>query len=74
MKHYEYTKSEFMKETFIICNHCGYNNFKVRLKNFGTCLKCGKIIDEKSYFRKKLGGNLYGKKEKRAIRSSIKNL
>lgn len=73
MKHYEEKRNEFIEKNYITCE-CGYNNRKNRLENFGTCLRCGKIIDERSYFKRKLGGNLYGKKEKRAIRSSIKNL
>ena len=66
MKKYENTKNEFMQERFITCKYCGYNNFKKRLERFGTCLRCGKIIDEKSYFKVKIGGDLYGKKTKRA--------
>ena len=73
MKHYEEKRNEFIEKKYITCE-CGYNNRKNRLENFGTCLRCGRIIDERSYFKRKLGGNLYGKKEKRAIRSSIKNL
>ena len=63
MKKYEDTKNEFMIARFITCKYCGYNNFKNRLENFGTCLRCGEIIDERSYFKRKLGGNLYGKKK-----------
>lgn len=50
------SKKEWINERFITCKYCGYNNFKKRLESFGTCLRCGKIIDEKSYFKKKLGG------------------
>ena len=63
MKKYEDTKNEFMVARFITCPYCGYNNFKNRLENFGTCLRCGEIIDEKSYFKRKVGRSLYGKKK-----------
>lgn len=63
MKKYEDTKNEFMIARFITCPYCGYNNFKNRLENFGTCLRCGEIIDGKSYFKRKVGRNLYGKKK-----------
>lgn len=59
-------REKFVKERFVTCKYCGYNNFKKRLENFGTCLRCGEIIDERSYFKVKLGGKIYGKKIKRA--------
>ena len=62
MKKYEDTRDEFIKERYITCQNCGYNNNKQRLEIYGTCLCCGKIIDERTYFKKKLGGKLYVKK------------
>ncbi len=45
------TKEEFMKDLYVTCNKCGYNNRKDRLENYGTCLLCGEIIDKKIYFK-----------------------
>ena len=44
-------KKEFMGKLYIICDKCGYNNKKKRNENFGTCLRCGEIIDNRLYFR-----------------------
>lgn len=44
---------EFMAKTFIVCD-CGYNNKKENVKMYGTCLGCGKILDQKIFFEKKL--------------------
>lgn len=41
-------------EQYITCNECGYNNKKDRFEAFGTCLNCGKVLDEKVYFRAKM--------------------
>lgn len=41
---------DFLKANYVTCNHCGYNNEKARLRQYGTCLNCGKILDEKMYF------------------------
>ena len=38
----------FIKEKFIVCE-CGYHNSKERNNLYGTCLRCGKIIDKKAY-------------------------
>ena len=43
-------KEDFIKSRFITCKYCGYNNDKQRLRQYGTCLKCGKVLDEKLYF------------------------
>lgn len=45
---------EFMSKNYIICPHCGYNNKKDYFVNYGTCLRCGKIIDQKVFFENKL--------------------
>ena len=63
MKSYEEEKSEFINNRFLTCS-CGYNNRRDRLENFGTCLRCGKIIDKRSYFKKRIGDELYGKKKR----------
>ena len=70
MKTIEEKRNEFIKVRFITCKYCNYNNYKGRLENYGTCLRCGKIIDERSYFKKRLGGELYGKKKRNSKRSS----
>lgn len=64
MKTTEEKRNEFIKVRFTTCKYCGYNNFKKRLENYGTCLRCNRVIDEKSYFKRKLGGKLYDKKNK----------
>lgn len=47
MKEYK----EFMDERYITCDKCGYNNLKKRFEGFGTCLRCNKILDKKTYFK-----------------------
>lgn len=47
-------KPEFMKELYITCDKCNYNNLKRRFENYGTCLRCGKVLDKKVYFKAKL--------------------
>lgn len=42
------------KLNFVVCKFCGYNNEKNRFQNYGTCLRCHKIIDPKIYLRRKL--------------------
>lgn len=54
METYIEDKEEFMRKNYITCKHCGYNNERGRFKQFGTCLKCGKILDEKTYFMIKM--------------------
>lgn len=48
--------NKFIQERFVTCKYCGYNNEKKRLENYGTCLRCRKIIDGKSYLKRKLKG------------------
>lgn len=48
------TKAEvqdFIKEKYITCKYCGYNNEKGRFTQFGVCLKCGKVIDKRAHFK-----------------------
>lgn len=42
---------EKMMEEYITCDECGYNNKKSRFEAFGTCLRCGKVLDQKIYFK-----------------------
>lgn len=44
-------REKFIEDLFITCDECGYNNLKNRFVAFGTCLRCGKIIDDRTYFR-----------------------
>lgn len=46
----EEEKQEFLKKHYYTCKHCGYNNEKKRFLQFGICLNCGKILDEKTHF------------------------
>lgn len=50
MKTYIKDRKAFMGVNYITCEKCGYNNERSRFMQFGTCLKCGKILDEKTYF------------------------
>lgn len=44
---------QFLDERFVKCE-CGYNNEKKRFENYGTCLRCGKILDKKIYLARLL--------------------
>ena len=44
---------KFVKDNYITCE-CGYNNEKHRFENYGTCLRCGKILDKKIYLARLL--------------------
>lgn len=46
---------EFMKNNFVVCPYCDYNNKVEKFVKFGTCLNCKKIIDDRIYFRNTLG-------------------
>ena len=43
-------REELMKKNFVTCE-CGYNNSKERFHLYGKCLRCGKILDNKIYFK-----------------------
>ena len=45
---------EKLMQDFITCDKCGYNNKKERFQAFGTCLGCGKILDDRVYFKAQL--------------------
>lgn len=49
------TRTEFMKNNFVVCPFCGYNNKVEKFIRFGTCLRCLEILDEKVYFKNTLG-------------------
>ena len=44
----------FIKDNFVVCDKCGYNNRKGRFDNFGCCLRCGAILDKKIYFKRQM--------------------
>lgn len=54
--------NDFIKEHFVTCE-CGYNNKKNRLQAFGTCLACGKILDEKAYFKRNIREKMFARKK-----------
>lgn len=58
------TKKEFMEKNFVVCPYCHYNNEKNRFYQFGTCLKCSKIIDEKVYFTIEMRKRILNNKRK----------
>lgn len=51
MTKFKDSKEEFMKKRFITCKNCGYNNERSRFLQYGTCLNCSEILDEKVYFK-----------------------
>lgn len=57
-KNYE-SKEEFLKDNFIKCKYCGYNNEKNRFQNFGKCLCCDEILDSRVFYIKKLKKQLH---------------
>ena len=44
-------KKDKIMDRYITCDGCGYNNEKKRFEAFGTCLSCGKVLDERTYFK-----------------------
>lgn len=39
---------------YVICPFCGYNNEFYRFQSHGTCLRCHKIVDQKTYIKRRL--------------------
>lgn len=48
------SREEFIKSKYNTCPKCGYNNKKDYTKTFGDCLNCQYILDEKTYFKRKM--------------------
>lgn len=44
------TKEDFMKQNYLTCQKCGYNNERGRFMQYGKCLNCGAILDKKTHF------------------------
>lgn len=57
------TNEDFMKKNFITCT-CGYNNKISNIKTYGTCLRCGKILDDKANFNRQLFLRMRDKQKK----------
>ena len=51
----------FIEENFVVCDKCGYNNKRGRLDNYGFCLRCNNVIDERAYFKYRLSRFKRGK-------------
>ncbi len=51
MKKIKDDKEEFMRKNYTTCKYCEYNNEKSRLQKYGTCLKCGRVLDDRIYFK-----------------------
>lgn len=65
---------EKIMENYIVCDECGYNNEKERFEAFGTCLRCGKILDNRIYFKAKLIRKAIRKGRIRGKRVNQRNL
>ena len=46
--------NENKKELIIQCDICGYNNLKQYVKYSGVCHCCGKILDDRAYFKQQM--------------------
>lgn len=44
-------RKKFIENHFITCDECGYNNHKDRFQAYGTCLHCGKVLDDRVMFK-----------------------
>lgn len=48
-----WTKEEterWIERNFVVCK-CGYRNEIKRFERYGICLSCGRILDERIYFK-----------------------
>jgi predicted Zn-ribbon and HTH transcriptional regulator len=66
MKTFKTTKEEFMKQNYVTCNNCGYNNERSRFLQYGKCLRCDTILDDKTYFMIQMMKKLKNNKRKRS--------
>lgn len=67
----ENKKFNKVKYGFVVCPDCGYYNIDYKIRRYGSCLKCGKVLSREGHFKramiKKLNlyrydNNLRGKK------------
>lgn len=40
------------------CDVCGYQNYRCYVKQSGVCHLCGKILDDKAYFKAQMNKKL----------------
>lgn len=63
MRFREKREDKDLSDLFVVCE-CSYNNKKDRLERFGTCLRCGKVLDKRAYFKRmvsrKIGKRIKG--------------
>lgn len=64
MRKFKTSKEDFMKQKYITCDKCGYNNEKSRFLQYGKCLKCDTILDQKVYFMIEMNKRLRNNKRK----------
>lgn len=50
-------KKEFVNKN-IKCDICGYQNHEYYVKESGVCHLCGKILDERAYFKSQMNKKL----------------
>lgn len=43
-------REQWIKDNFIICD-CGYCNNKRRVDFYGNCICCGRILNDKAWFK-----------------------
>ena len=42
-------RNKSYKDKLVVCK-CGYNNKLINVKRYGTCTRCGAVLDEKAKF------------------------
>lgn len=67
-------KRKFVDDLFITCDECGYNNEKTRFQAFGTCLRCGKVLDDRIYFKANLIKKSIRTVRIRGLKPSVRHL
>jgi len=65
---------KFVKDLFVTCDECGYNNEKERFQAFGTCLHCGKVLDDRIHFRAEMIKISIRKARIRGLKPSVRHL
>ena len=52
-------KTSHKEKPNIVCDVCGYGNKYYWVKRSGVCNGCGKVLDEKAYFKKTMMDKLH---------------
>lgn len=65
---------EKIMSKYVVCDECGYNNEKKRFNAFGTCLCCGKILDDRIYFRAQMVKRSFNKARTQGKLPTSRNL